>query len=166
MKKIILLIIVAITLVLPMAASAQLSAAGGKLDAVAGKSGLQGDLTVSLGTVISTVLSLLGTIFLLLMVYAGILWMTASGNDEKVDKAQSIVRAAIIGLIITMSAYAITYFVTSKVQSGGGGACGSSSATLCSGKAIGASVVDDSSGTTYVCSLHAGSNTQCDAVAQ
>jgi hypothetical protein len=37
--------------------------------------------------------------------------MTAGGNEEKVSKAKTTLYRAIIGLIITISAYAITYFV-------------------------------------------------------
>jgi len=38
--------------------------------------------------------------------------MTAGGEDEKVTKAKDILQAAVIGLVITLSAYSITYFVT------------------------------------------------------
>ena len=64
-----------------------------------------------ISTVIRTALSLVGVIFLVLMIYAGYLWMTASGNEEQVTKAKSLITASIIGLIIVVSAYAISYFV-------------------------------------------------------
>lgn len=76
-------------------------------------------LESSVGTVIKGVLALVGTIFFGLTIYAGILWMTAAGNEEQVTKATDIIKAAIIGLFITMSAYAITTFVASKVGGGG-----------------------------------------------
>ena len=50
------------------------------------------------------------------MVYAGYLWMTARGEEEKITKAQNIIKGTIIGLIVVMSAYAITYFVTSGLN--------------------------------------------------
>ncbi len=68
-------------------------------------------LTQLIGSFIQIFLSLLGVIFIVLAFYAGYLWMTASGNGEQVDKAQGILKNAIIGLIIVVSAYAITYFV-------------------------------------------------------
>jgi hypothetical protein len=70
-----------------------------------------------MSTVITTALSLVGSIFLGLMIYAGILWMTAAGEEDKVTKAKNILKAAIIGLAVTMSAYAITAFVTGKLSS-------------------------------------------------
>lgn len=74
-------------------------------------------LSQTVGYIIKIVLSLSGMIFLGLTVYAGILWMTASGSDEKVEKAQGIITRAVIGLIITLAAYSIVFFVSSKVFS-------------------------------------------------
>ena len=68
--------------------------------------------------VIQTFLSFIGVIFLILMVYAGFLWMTAHGNEEQVTKAKSLITAAIIGLIIVVSAYAISYFVVKTLGTG------------------------------------------------
>ncbi len=63
------------------------------------------------GTAVQVVLSILGVLFIILMIYGGIQWMTASGNEEKISKAQSIIRRAIIGLVIVLTAYAISIFV-------------------------------------------------------
>ena len=65
--------------------------------------------------VIQAFLGLLGIIFVVLIVIAGNKWMNARGNEEKVEEAQDTIRRAIIGLIITVSAYAITYFVFSNL---------------------------------------------------
>lgn len=79
------------------------------------KTGLEADLGSSVATVIKAVLALVGTIFLVLTIYAGILWMTAQGEEAQITKAVGMIKASVIGLIIVMSAYAITYFVTSKL---------------------------------------------------
>jgi hypothetical protein len=60
---------------------------------------------------IALVLSFVGVIFVILIIYSGIVWMTAQGNDEKVNSAKKIMTDSIIGLIIVIAAYAITYFV-------------------------------------------------------
>jgi len=44
-------------------------------------------------------------------VYAGLMWMTAGGNEDRIKKARQILIAAIIGLVIVLSAYAITQFI-------------------------------------------------------
>ena len=71
-------------------------------------------LSKQVGRIIRISMTLVGTIFFALTVYAGILWMTASGNDEKVQESLKILKMAIMGLIITVSAYSITLFVTTS----------------------------------------------------
>jgi len=70
------------------------------------------DVVIILTFMVRIVLGLVGTIFILIMIYAGIMWMTAQGNSEKVEKAKSTIREAIYGIIIVLTAYAITYFIT------------------------------------------------------
>lgn len=118
MKKILILGVLLLSLVAPLAASAQFGDAITKLDNVAGSkgAGLNKDINTSISTIIKGVLSLVGTIFLVLSIYAGMLWMTASGNEDKVTKAKEIITQAVIGLAITLGAYAITAFVTTKLN--------------------------------------------------
>ncbi len=63
------------------------------------------------GTAVKAFLSLLGVIFIILMIYAGHLWMTASGREEQLTKAKETLWRAIIGLIIVIGAYAIWEFL-------------------------------------------------------
>ena len=72
-------------------------------------------LSETVGKIIKIVLGLLGIIFLALTVYAGVLWMTAAGNEEQVTKALGILKTSVIGLIIIIAAYSITYFVVANV---------------------------------------------------
>lgn len=69
---------------------------------------------------ISYALGFLGVIFILLIIYAGFLWMTAAGNEEKVEKAKKIISRAAIGLAIVLIALAVTYFVFGVILSGTG----------------------------------------------
>lgn len=105
----------------PIVASAQgLKNAQGFLNKAGANAGT-GDATVEsiVGGAINTALSLVGLIFLVLMVYAGYLWMTARGEESQIDKAKSIIRSAIIGIVVVMSAYAITFLVTTRLESAG-----------------------------------------------
>jgi len=72
-------------------------------------------------TIIKAFLGLLGIIFVVLIIYAGYGWMTAAGEEEKVNKAKDTLKQAVIGLIIIIAAYAITYFVFSNLPGGAGG---------------------------------------------
>ena len=69
----------------------------------------------TVGSIIAIILSFTGVIFLVLMVYAGWLWMTARGEEEPVEKAQKIIISSIIGFIILVGAYSITTFVVPRL---------------------------------------------------
>ncbi|RMD59212.1 hypothetical protein D6821_01725 [Candidatus Parcubacteria bacterium] len=68
------------------------------------------------GVIISAALSLLGVIFLCLIIYGGFLWMVSGGNEYKVLRAKKVLTNATIGLIIIVSAYSITYFVLKSLE--------------------------------------------------
>ncbi|MFH1711859.1 MAG: MMCAP2_0565 family pilin-like conjugal transfer protein [Patescibacteria group bacterium] len=72
-----------------------------------------------IGTLISAVLGFLGIILLVIILYAGFLWMTAGGNDEQVKKAKKWMINGIIGLVITLGAYAVSQFVITALQTAG-----------------------------------------------
>ncbi len=61
--------------------------------------------------IITPLFGVLGTIFLILVIYDGIQWMTAGGNDTSVSKAKSTIVRALLGLIIILLAYGLTQFV-------------------------------------------------------
>ncbi|MFA5359826.1 MAG: hypothetical protein WC349_02600 [Patescibacteria group bacterium] len=86
-----------------------------------GNSSLGGIMAVA----IKAFLGLLGIIFLVLIIYAGFTWMTAQGEEEKVTRAKETLQRAIIGLIIIVAAYSITYFVFNSLPGGGSGSGGS-----------------------------------------
>ena len=69
------------------------------------------DLKTTIGQIVRVVLGFLGLLAVLLVLWAGFLWMTATGNEDQIGKAKGILISAVIGLIIIMSAYAITTFV-------------------------------------------------------
>jgi hypothetical protein len=73
------------------------------------------DLAGIVGLVIQAMLGLLGVIFLIYTVYAGYNWMVAQGDEEKVTKAKETIQRAIIGLIVIIGAYAISYWVFDKL---------------------------------------------------
>ncbi len=63
------------------------------------------------GQLIGIVLAFVGVIFLVLMIFAGISWMTSAGNQEKVKKAKDLIIHSIIGLILVLAAYAAVAFI-------------------------------------------------------
>lgn len=71
----------------------------------------------TIANIINIGLGLLGLIFFVLVLYAGFLWMTASGNGDQVGKAKTMLTQAVIGLIIVLAAFAISNFVISQLIS-------------------------------------------------
>ena len=87
------------------------------------------DIRVMVARIIRTALGLLGIVALVLMLYAGFVWMTAGGDDEKISQAKKILLNSVIGLAIILSSYAITSFVISSLvaattEDGGAGGPG------------------------------------------
>ena len=119
MKKIIFIFALFLLVFTVSPASAADTLGQSLLNQSVGDIGLESNLENSLGNIIGTVLATVGTVFLVLTVAAGIMWMTAAGNEEKISKAKKILVGAVIGLIIAMTAYTITYFVTKGVGGGG-----------------------------------------------
>ncbi len=72
-------------------------------------------LATKAGQIIGVILSFVGVLFLILMIYAGILWMTASGNEQQVAKAKGLLMNAVIGIVIVFSAYALTTFIGTEL---------------------------------------------------
>ena len=72
-------------------------------------------LASTLGKVLNIALSMVGVLFLGLMIYAGITWMLASGNDQAITKAKEMLISSTVGLIIVLSAYALTSFVGTQL---------------------------------------------------
>lgn len=71
---------------------------------------------VTVNRAIRYMLGILGVLAVIMIVYAGFIWLTAGGNDQQLQKAKKILRQAIIGLIIISFAYAITAFVFTLIR--------------------------------------------------
>ncbi len=106
---------------LPLAVRAQNLGVGTLDDAATKYAGYQPGTSPEaiIGNIIKVFLALIGTIFFVLMVYGGYNWMIARGDEGRVETAKSTITRAIIGLVITMGAYAITYFIVDRVIAGG-----------------------------------------------
>ncbi len=68
------------------------------------------------GALIQTILIYVGTVFLILMLYAGVNWMLANGNPDRIAKSKSILQHSVIGLIVIVFAYSIALFVVQRAE--------------------------------------------------
>ncbi len=90
------------------------------LDKVASQPGVElksnKSVSVIAGKIINSVVAMLGVIFLVLILYAGYLFLTAGGSSEDVHTALMIIKWSIIGAIIIFGAYAISFYIVSHVS--------------------------------------------------
>lgn len=122
----------------------ELRNAGTNTGLVAGGSTDAGEtqITNTIATGIEILLGFVGVLFLILMVYAGFMWMMARGNEQVIEKAKGLITDAVIGLVIVLAAYGITIFVVERLLGGGEALSCGEGETLCtcdSGPSSGAS---------------------------
>lgn len=89
----------------------------GKITAFQGQTGQNFDsafFATAAGRIIGLILSFVGILFLGLIIYAGISWMMAGGNEQTITKSKDLLVNAVIGLVIVFAAYAITIFVSNQ----------------------------------------------------
>jgi hypothetical protein len=68
-------------------------------------------LPVLVGQVIRAVLGIIGSVALVVFVYGGLLWLTAAGNSERVQKGKNTLIWAAIGLLVIFSAYPLVRYL-------------------------------------------------------
>jgi hypothetical protein len=68
------------------------------------------------GIVIRATMTFLGAIFITLMIIAGINWMRAEGNEEAIQKSKKTITNLMIGLVLAIAAYALSYFITNILK--------------------------------------------------
>jgi|GEM_PF-1532349 len=74
------------------------------------------DIRVVVARVIQIALSVLGVIALIIMLYAGFLWMTAGGDSQKIETAKSWMINGVIGLVIIFASWSIVSFLLRALQ--------------------------------------------------
>jgi len=82
------------------------------------QTGLPGEVDNPYDWVINLIRGLLGTlavIFLILIIYAGVKWMTSGGNSEAIEGAKKLIFNAVIGIVVIAFSFAITQFVFSVI---------------------------------------------------
>ena len=104
-------------LVLPLTSFAQASAIRTGVNTAARQAGLSGAcegtacVVNMIGNVVNVAVSFLGVIILVYFLYAGFLWTTSGGDTTQVGKAQTMIKNAVIGLVIVLTAFALSSFV-------------------------------------------------------
>lgn len=74
-----------------------------------------GNLLEYIQNIINWGLGLIGIIVFLLIVYAGFLYLTASGNQDQTKKAIAVLQNSVIGAIMIFFAFVLTNTIVSFV---------------------------------------------------
>ena len=64
---------------------------------------------------LNILLTLIGIIFLALMIYGGYIWMLARGNTEEVTKAKTILKQAVVGFLVIVLSRILTEFILLQI---------------------------------------------------
>ena len=75
----------------------------------------QSDATTTIKNILNTVYLYVGIISTIVIIIGSVFYITAQGDAAKLVKAKSTIIAAVIGLVITLMAFAITTFVTDAI---------------------------------------------------
>ena len=80
------------------------------------------DIRITIASIIRDALGLLGIVAVVIILYGGMLWMIARGDDKQVEKAKNLMIQGVIGLAIILAAFAIATFVINSLIGATGGA--------------------------------------------
>lgn len=87
--------------------------------AVSTATGGQGSFRQLALTIVNFFLTFLGLIAVVMIIYGGFLYVTAAGNQEKIESAKKIIMYAVVGIVVILLSFAI---VNTILGAGGGGA--------------------------------------------
>lgn len=75
-------------------------------------------------TIINTMLFITGLLSVIMIIYAGIRYVTAHGDTSQVKSAQNTLIYAIVGLVVSIVAYAVVSWVSGLWGADGGAGAG------------------------------------------
>lgn len=77
------------------------------------------DLNVMIGGALNYIVGIVGSMALLMFIYGGFLWMTASGSSEKIQAGKNVLVWATIGIFVIFASYGLVKAVLEILKSGG-----------------------------------------------
>jgi cytochrome bd-type quinol oxidase subunit 2 len=99
-------------------ALAQLIQEGDVPSNIASATGGEGSIRALILRIVDFFLLFLGLIAVIMIIYGGVTYVTAAGNEEKVGKAKKIIMYAIIGIVIVLISFAL---VNTVIRGAGAG---------------------------------------------
>lgn len=81
--------------------------------AISTATGGQGSFRSLALTIVNFFLTFLGLIAVVMIIYGGFLYVSAAGNQEKIESAKKIIMYAVIGIVVILLSFAIVNTVLS-----------------------------------------------------
>jgi hypothetical protein len=79
-----------------------------------GASGTPGDLSTILTTVTNILLFLMGAVSVIMIIIGGFRYVTSQGDQTQMQSAKNTILYAVIGVVVSIAAYAIVSFVVAQ----------------------------------------------------
>ncbi len=76
-----------------------------------GTLGVLGDVPTVINNATNLLVGVVGTFTIIMLIYSGILYATAAGKTDRIEKAQSAIKYAVVGAIIGILAFVIVHSV-------------------------------------------------------
>lgn len=73
------------------------------------------DLKTTIANIVRIILGFLGIVTIIIILYGGFIWMTSFGEEDKIDQAKKLISAGVVGLVIVLTAYALSSFVINSL---------------------------------------------------
>lgn len=70
-------------------------------------------------TFLNFFLGFLGLVAVIMVIYGGVLYVTAAGNQENIDKGKKIIMYAVVGIVIILLAFALVNTLLTGLGAGG-----------------------------------------------
>lgn len=123
LKQVFLLLIFAAVIItaVPAITSAQalnISNINGFINQTGETSGTKSDISLpqAVAKIVQILLGLVGIVFVILIIWGGVRYMTSMGDENKIKSAKNTLTLAIIGFVIILTAYAIASFIVSTLE--------------------------------------------------
>lgn len=78
--------------------------------------GAKQDIRNTIINLLNIILGFLGLIAVLIIIAAGFMWMTAGGNEKRLETARKLLIQGFIGLILILAAWGIAWFVVTTFE--------------------------------------------------
>ncbi|MBI2484389.1 hypothetical protein HYV71_04360 [Candidatus Uhrbacteria bacterium] len=90
--------------------------AGGYFNDITLPAGASKPIQQTIIDLLNIVLGFLGLIAVIIIIAAGFMWMTAGGNEKRLETARKLLIQGFIGLVLVMAAWAIALFVITTFE--------------------------------------------------